>query len=148
MLLSSGRFRVGEATARAEVEAWVVAKAGQYLVSLHICNDSPDCIIPIHSITIVLLLSAFLYCIYVNGLFRKLRSRRAGCWIRSSFLGILGYADDDFCYLLLHRHSRKFSKPVKIRLESTIFSFRPTLIQQRATQSVWLFSRNPEFFKR
>ena len=40
-------------------------------------------------------LSALLYCVYVNGLFHKLRSQKAGCWIGSTFLGILGYADDN-----------------------------------------------------
>ena len=40
-------------------------------------------------------LSALLYCVYVNGLFQKLRSQKAGCWIGSTFLGILGYADDN-----------------------------------------------------
>ena len=41
-------------------------------------------------------LSAILYCIYVNGLFERLRSRRSGCWMGSTYLGILGYADDNF----------------------------------------------------
>ena len=40
-------------------------------------------------------LSALLYYVYVDGLFQKLRSEKAGCWIGSTFLGILGYADDN-----------------------------------------------------
>ena len=42
------------------------------------------------------MLSAILYCIYVNGLFSKLREKKTGCWIGGDFLGILGYADDNF----------------------------------------------------
>ena len=41
-------------------------------------------------------LSAILYCIYVNGLFEKLRQHKTGCWINGAFVGILGYADDNF----------------------------------------------------
>ena len=40
-------------------------------------------------------LSAILYCIYVNGLFKKLRENRTGCWINGDFIGIIGYADDN-----------------------------------------------------
>ena len=93
-------------------------------------------------------LSALLYCIYVNGLFRKLRSRRAGCWIGSTFLGILGYADVNFLLAPSRQALQEMLQPVKSMQESTIFSFQPTLIQQRAKQSVWLSSRNPEFSKR
>ena len=41
-------------------------------------------------------LSAILYCVYVNGLFQKLREQKTGCWIEDSYLGMLGYADDNF----------------------------------------------------
>ena len=41
-------------------------------------------------------LSAILYCIYMNGLFEKLRENKTGCWINGDFVGILGYADDTF----------------------------------------------------
>ena len=41
-------------------------------------------------------LSAILYCFYVNGLFSKLREKKTGCWIGGDYLGILGYADDNF----------------------------------------------------
>ena len=32
----------------------------------------------------------------MNGLFEKLRSKRSGCWLNQDYLGILGYADDNF----------------------------------------------------
>ena len=32
----------------------------------------------------------------MNGLFEKLSSKRSGCWINQDYLGILGYADDNF----------------------------------------------------
>ena len=41
-------------------------------------------------------LSAIAYCVYVNGLFQELRKNRSGCWIGHTFLGILGYSDDNF----------------------------------------------------
>ena len=41
-------------------------------------------------------LSAILYCVYMNGLFEKLRENKIGCWIAGDYLGILGYADDNF----------------------------------------------------
>ena len=32
----------------------------------------------------------------MNGLFEKLRVQKTGCWINGDFVGILGYADDNF----------------------------------------------------
>ena len=40
-------------------------------------------------------LSAILYCFYVNGLFQILRKRKSGCWIQGTYHGIFGYADDN-----------------------------------------------------
>ena len=42
------------------------------------------------------ILSAILYCFYVNDLFRILRNRRAGCWVNDNYHGIIGYSDDSF----------------------------------------------------
>ena len=39
-------------------------------------------------------LSAILYCIYVNDLYQLLRKRRYGCWVYGEYAGILGYSDD------------------------------------------------------
>ena len=41
-------------------------------------------------------LSALLFCVYVDALFKILRKKRTGCWINSNYIGILGYADDIF----------------------------------------------------
>ena len=41
-------------------------------------------------------LSAILYCFYVNDLFKILRRNGTGCWINSSYFGIVGYSDDSF----------------------------------------------------
>lgn len=41
-------------------------------------------------------LSALLFCIYIDELFESLRSKKTGCWIDGLYLGILGYADDVF----------------------------------------------------
>ena len=41
-------------------------------------------------------LSAIAYCVYVNGLFEELRRNRSGCWVGQTFLGIMGYSDDNF----------------------------------------------------
>ena len=40
-------------------------------------------------------LSALLYCVYVDDLFLRLMKNRQGCRINSEFMGIFGYADDD-----------------------------------------------------
>ena len=84
-------------------------------------------------------LSAILYCIYVNGLFERLRSSRSGCWMGSTFLGILGYADDNFllapsrealqnmldtCEEYAQEHNLKFStnvNPVKSKTKCLAF---------------------------
>ena len=59
-------------------------------------------------------LSALLYCIYVNGLFEKLRSKRAGCWLGLTYLGILGYADNN----LLLAPSRQALQEMLLTCES------------------------------
>ena len=41
-------------------------------------------------------MSALLYNVYVDDLFKRLRKRKVGCWINGVYLGILGYADDIF----------------------------------------------------
>jgi len=41
-------------------------------------------------------LSGILYNFYVNGLFQRLRERKSGCWIGLHFVGMVGYADDDW----------------------------------------------------
>ena len=40
-------------------------------------------------------LSAILYCMYMNGLFKKLRENKTGCWINNTLYGIIGYSDDN-----------------------------------------------------
>ena len=41
-------------------------------------------------------LSGILYNFYVNGLFQLLRERKSGCWVGLHYVGIVGYADDDW----------------------------------------------------
>ena len=41
-------------------------------------------------------LSAILYCFYVNNLFQILRRNGTGCWLKSHYFGIIGYSDDSF----------------------------------------------------
>ena len=41
-------------------------------------------------------LSAIAYCVYVNGLFDELRRNRSGCWVGQTFMGLLGYSDNNF----------------------------------------------------
>ena len=40
-------------------------------------------------------LSAILYCVYVDELFERLRRNKQGCWINGYYYGIAGYADDN-----------------------------------------------------
>ena len=39
-------------------------------------------------------LSAVLFCIYVDDLIKKLRRKREGCWVNDEFVGMIVYADD------------------------------------------------------
>ena len=39
-------------------------------------------------------LSAILFCIYLNDLYKILCMRRSGCWVNGDFNGICGYSDD------------------------------------------------------
>lgn len=39
-------------------------------------------------------LSAILFCIYINDLIKELRKNRDGCWVNGGYVGILVYADD------------------------------------------------------
>ena len=39
-------------------------------------------------------LSAILFCVYVDDLIKKLRKKRDGCWINQRYVGIIVYADD------------------------------------------------------
>ena len=39
-------------------------------------------------------LSAILFCVYLNDLYKILRMRRPGCWVNGEFNGICGYPDD------------------------------------------------------
>ena len=41
-------------------------------------------------------LSAILFCVYIDDLFKILRKKKSGCWIHNDFFGIIGYADDIF----------------------------------------------------
>ena len=40
------------------------------------------------------ILSGFAYCFYMNDLFKLLRKKKSGCWIRGTYFGIQGYSDD------------------------------------------------------
>ena len=39
-------------------------------------------------------LSARLFCVYIDDLFLLLRKKKSGCWMKGHFVGVLGYADD------------------------------------------------------
>ena len=41
-------------------------------------------------------LSAILFCAYIDDLFKILRKKKSGCWMNKDFFGIIGYADDIF----------------------------------------------------
>ena len=99
-------------------------------------------------------LSALLYCIYVNGLFEKLRSRRSGCWLGLTYLGILGYADDNLllapsrqalqemlltCELYAREHNLQFStnvNPAKSKTKCLSFLQKPRVLQKMQLNGV------------
>ena len=84
------------------------------------------------------ILSAILYCFYVNDLFKILRNRRAGCWVNHNYT-IIGYSDDSFllapslsalqemlrtCQEYAESHNLKFStgpNPVKCKTKCMAF---------------------------
>ena len=39
-------------------------------------------------------LSAILFCVYIDELFPVMRRKRSGCWVNGDFVGMLGYVDD------------------------------------------------------
>ena len=39
-------------------------------------------------------LSPILYCIYIDGLFTRIRKEKTGCWVNGNYVGIVAYADD------------------------------------------------------
>ena len=39
-------------------------------------------------------LSAILFCVYIDGLIKEIRRNQDGCWIKDAFVGIVVYADD------------------------------------------------------
>ena len=87
-------------------------------------------------------LSAILYCYYVNDLFELLRRKGHGCWIDGMFYGIFGYSDDNFlvapslhalqemlktCEEFAREHNLKFSTdpdPKKCKTKCLAFLFK------------------------
>ena len=87
-------------------------------------------------------ISAILYCFYVNDLFVLLRQRGEGCWIQGSYCGIYGYSDDNFllapslhalqcmldtCEEYAAKHNLRFSTdpdPVKCKTKCLAFTFK------------------------
>ena len=39
-------------------------------------------------------LSALLFCVYVDDLYKLLRKQKSGCWIKAEYNGVVGYSDD------------------------------------------------------
>ena len=84
-------------------------------------------------------LSAILFCVYINDLFTTLRKNRTGCWIDGDFFGVLGYADDimllspthdglqemvDTCATFMRAHNLTFSThptPAKCKTKCLAF---------------------------
>ena len=84
-------------------------------------------------------LSGILYNFYVNGLFQKLRELKTGCWIDLHYVGMVGYADDDWllapsrsalqemlntCEIYNKEHGLQFStdpKPAKSKTKCLAF---------------------------
>ena len=85
------------------------------------------------------ILSAILYCYYMNGLFALLRERRAGCWVSGEYYGMVGYSDDNWllapsrealqemlatCEMYAEEHNLIFStdpNPVKCKTKCIAF---------------------------
>ena len=84
-------------------------------------------------------ISAILYCFYVNDLFTLLRTRGEGCWVQGYYCGIYGYSDDNFllapslhalqcmldtCEEYAEKHNLRFSTdpdPIKCKTKCLAF---------------------------
>ena len=84
-------------------------------------------------------LSAILFCIYIDDLIKKLRRNRDGCWVNNEYVGIIVYADDivllsptidglqnmiDTCSVYAESHNLKFStheNPAKSKTKCVAF---------------------------
>ena len=93
-------------------------------------------------------LSAILYCFYVNDLFKILRKNGTGCWVNSNYYGIIGYSDDSFllapsldglqemldiCEKYANLHNLRFStdpNPVKCKTKCLAFLRKERPINQ------------------
>ena len=93
-------------------------------------------------------LSAILYCFYVNDLFKILRKNGTGCWVNSNYFGIIGYSDDSFllapsldglqemldiCENYANLHNLRFStdpNPVKCKTKCLAFLKKERPIKQ------------------
>ena len=91
-------------------------------------------------------ISGILYCFYMNDLFRTLRRKSAGCWVKGNFHGIFGYSDDNFllapslaalqemlltCEEYALSHNLKFStdpRPSKCKTKCLAFLKRPRVL--------------------
>ena len=88
-------------------------------------------------------LSAILYCLYVDNLFKELRRSGYGCWVNGNYHGILGYSDDNMliapsrhalqsmlniCENYAAEHNLKFStdaNPNKCKTKCIAFQKKP-----------------------
>ena len=84
-------------------------------------------------------LSAVLFCIYIDDLIKKLRKNRDGCWVNNEYVGIIVYADDivllsptidglqnmiDTCFGYAKSHNLTFStheNPAKSKMKCMAF---------------------------
>ena len=84
-------------------------------------------------------LSAILFCIYIDDLIKKLRRNRDGCWVNNEYVGIIVYANDivllsptidglqnmiDTCSVYAESHNLKFStreNPTKSKTKCVAF---------------------------
>ena len=79
-------------------------------------------------------LSAVLFCLYIDGLMEKLQKKREGCWFKNSYVGIIVYADDiillslfidelqiiiNDCFHYAHEHNVEFSSNILAQKSKT-----------------------------
>ena len=94
------------------------------------------------------ILSGFAYCFYMNNLFSQLRKNKSGCWVRGTFLGILGYSDDS---LLLAPSLDTLQEMLKVCEEyagTHNLRFRRIKIHQNVKQNALLSSPKIDLFLR
>ena len=84
-------------------------------------------------------LSPLLFSIYVNELIQKLRESGIGCWIGSSYMGIIAYADD-----LIILAPRRDALQRMVKISETYMREHKILFSAKKTKCIYFANKNSD----